>query len=303
MLIFSGKIGYTKNSNSAVSVNGRGLQVNPLSQARKSDFFVALSGRENHSQYTQVTSAIGFDKNFAHTIFSEYAVKKSEVYFDAEKNEFFKEEKLCFENLVLTDYGKTRLSEKESALKWKEFFTNNPQSFLKTHSDYEKIKTKINFILKKQNIYFRINDETQSQIENFELLVCKTILDYYDSFEDYKNCDLFYITYQTVNDELSSILQNLPEQIKSPRGRTATINYTDDKAPLISLKLQEAFGWKDTPRIFNNTIPLTLELLAPNMRPTQTTSHLAQFWKTSYADVRKDLRARYPKHDWPEDPS
>lgn len=300
---FPEKVAFVKNKTNAVSMFGRGLQVSSGSQAASSDFFIALAGRENHSQFTQVTCSLGFDKKLAQEIFAPLAKKQSEVHYDFEKNEFFKTEQLRFENFVLNDYGKTRLNASELQKNWKEFFNKSCLDFLKIHPSYDKIKTRLNFLNRKDGKGPFLSDLSQRQLNEFENLLTEYILEGYDDFEDYKNCDLFYLSYQVLNEELCDLLQNLPETIKSARGRIHPVDYSDEKAPLISLKIQDAFGWKDTPKICHDRFTLTLELLAPNMRPAQITSQLGLFWKTSYSDVRKELRARYPKHDWPEDPS
>ncbi|MGZ3806432.1 MAG: ATP-dependent helicase C-terminal domain-containing protein, partial [Pseudobdellovibrionaceae bacterium] len=66
--------------------------------------------------------------------------------------------------------------------------------------------------------------------------------------------------------------------------------------------IQEIFGWAETPKILGGTQPLTLQLLGPNYRPMQVTSDLKSFWQNGYPEIRKELRTRYPKHSWPEDP-
>ena len=71
---------------------------------------------------------------------------------------------------------------------------------------------------------------------------------------------------------------------------------------VLAVRLQELFGWPATPRIAGGRVPIKLELLAPNYRPVQVTSDLASFWANTYFQVRKDLKARYPKHAWPKDP-
>lgn len=297
---FPEKVAFVKNKTNAVSMYGRGLQVSAGSQAANSDFFIALAGRENHSQFTQVVCALGFDKKLAQEIFAPLAKKQSEVHYDFEKNEFFKTEQLKFETFVLNDFGKSRLSSDELRKNWKVFFKKSSLDFLKIHPSYDKIKSRLAFLNRKDS---NLSNASKQQIENFEELLTDYILQGYDSFEDYKNSDLFYLSYQVLNDDLSDLLQNLPDSVRSNRGRSHDVDYKDDKAPMISLKIQDAFGWKDTPKICHGKFTLTLELLAPNMRPAQITSQLGLFWKSSYADVRKDLRARYPKHDWPEDPS
>jgi len=85
-------------------------------------------------------------------------------------------------------------------------------------------------------------------------------------------------------------------------GKEYRRSYSMSSAPMISVRLQELLGVLKTPSLLDQRLKITVELLAPNYRPTQITGDLENFWKTSYQDVRKDLRARYPKHDWPENP-
>jgi ATP-dependent helicase HrpB len=93
-----------------------------------------------------------------------------------------------------------------------------------------------------------------------------------------------------------------PERLPLPSGRTAALDYREDGAVLASVKLQELFGLGETPRIGPRREPVVFELLAPNGRPVQTTRDLRGFWERTYPEVRKELRGRYPKHPWPEDP-
>src|SRR2546430_17691032 len=75
-----------------------------------------------------------------------------------------------------------------------------------------------------------------------------------------------------------------------------TLFRSDDSAPAVSVRLQEVFGLADTPRLGRGRVPLTFRLLSPARRPVQVTRDLASFWRGAYAEVRKDLRGRYPKH-------
>ncbi len=93
-----------------------------------------------------------------------------------------------------------------------------------------------------------------------------------------------------------------PERIRLPGGRRLRIRYEPGKPPWAAVRIQELFGMKETPRVAAGRVPVTLELLAPNMRPVQTTTDLAGFWQRLYPSVRRELRRRYPKHAWPEDP-
>ncbi|MEY4762128.1 MAG: putative ATP-dependent helicase protein [Pseudomonadota bacterium] len=98
-------------------------------------------------------------------------------------------------------------------------------------------------------------------------------------------------------------LDNLaPARLTVPTGTQVAVDYVDDNAPCIEVRLQEVFGLAETPRIGGGRVPVTLKLLSPARRPVQITRDLGGFWRGSYADVRKDLRGRYPKHYWPENP-
>ena len=96
--------------------------------------------------------------------------------------------------------------------------------------------------------------------------------------------------------------RDAPERLTVPSGRSVPLEYHDDGSVSASVKLQELFGLAETPRIGPRREPVLLALLAPNGRPVQMTRDLRSFWDRTYADVRKELRGRYPKHPWPEDP-
>jgi ATP-dependent helicase HrpB len=93
-----------------------------------------------------------------------------------------------------------------------------------------------------------------------------------------------------------------PERLPLPSGRTAALDYREDGSVVAAVKLQELFGLAETPRIGPRHVPVVFELLAPNGRPVQTTRDLRGFWERTYPEVRKELRGRYPRHPWPEDP-
>jgi ATP-dependent RNA helicase HrpB len=93
-----------------------------------------------------------------------------------------------------------------------------------------------------------------------------------------------------------------PGSLALPSGRSARLVYRDDGTVVASVKLQEMFGLPDSPRIGRSREPVVFELLAPNGRPVQTTRDLRSFWDRTYPEVRRELRARYPRHPWPEDP-
>lgn len=93
-----------------------------------------------------------------------------------------------------------------------------------------------------------------------------------------------------------------PREIVVPSGSRVRVDYAGEGGPSLAVRLQEVFGLAASPRIGGGTVPLTFKLLSPARRPVQITRDLAGFWKSSYHEVRKEMRGRYPRHHWPEDP-
>ncbi|MER7167323.1 ATP-dependent helicase HrpB [Micromonospora sp. NPDC000207] len=94
-----------------------------------------------------------------------------------------------------------------------------------------------------------------------------------------------------------------PERIEVPSGSRIRLDYTDPAAPVLAVKVQEVFGWTAAPLLAGGRVPVLLHLLSPAGRPAAVTRDLPSFWRTGYPRVRAELRGRYPRHPWPEDPT
>ncbi|MHA6484267.1 ATP-dependent helicase HrpB [Paenibacillus sp. strain BS8-2] len=94
----------------------------------------------------------------------------------------------------------------------------------------------------------------------------------------------------------------VPTHYVVPSGSRIPIDYSEPQSPVLAVRLQEMFGLRETPRIARGTLTLTLHLLSPSQRPVQVTRDLASFWESAYFEVKKDLKGRYPKHVWPDNP-
>ncbi|GHE19666.1 ATP-dependent helicase HrpB [Halomonas urumqiensis] len=124
--------------------------------------------------------------------------------------------------------------------------------------------------------------------------------------EDVLRLPLGRLLHDSLDWPLRSRLDALaPERLAVPSGSQIRLDYTpclEDKPPVLAVKLQEVFGWHESPRIVSGRVPVLLHLLSPARRPLQVTGDLASFWANGYPQVRKEMRGRYPKHPWPEDP-
>ncbi|GIE77555.1 ATP-dependent helicase [Actinoplanes philippinensis] len=94
-----------------------------------------------------------------------------------------------------------------------------------------------------------------------------------------------------------------PERLPVPSGSQVRVDYSDPAAPVLAVKVQEAFGWKEAPRLADGRVPVLLHLLSPAGRPVAVTRDLGSFWVQGYPQVRAEMRGRYPRHPWPEDPT
>ena len=98
------------------------------------------------------------------------------------------------------------------------------------------------------------------------------------------------------------IARLVPDSIEVPTGSNIRINYKETP-PVLAVKLQEMFGCDTSPAILDGRVKLVVHLLSPAGRPLQVTQDLAGFWRSSYQDVKKEMKGRYPKHPWPDDPT
>lgn len=102
--------------------------------------------------------------------------------------------------------------------------------------------------------------------------------------------------------QIAAVEREAPERIEVPSGSRITLEYEVGKPPILAVRIQELFGLAATPRVAGGRVPVLLHLLAPNYRVQQITPDLASFWKNTYGEVKKELKRRYPKHSWPDDP-
>ncbi|MHA7853926.1 ATP-dependent helicase HrpB [Marinobacter shengliensis] len=93
-----------------------------------------------------------------------------------------------------------------------------------------------------------------------------------------------------------------PRSLTIPTGQNVTLDYCAENGPVLAAKLQALFGWTETPKVAGGRVPVVIHLLSPAQRPLAVTADLASFWQNAYPEVRKDMRGRYPKHPWPDDP-
>jgi len=128
-------------------------------------------------------------------------------------------------------------------------------------------------------------------------------LSHENSLKQCLKLDLYSLLLNQLSWEQQQLIKQLaPERISVPSGSAVNIDYSDQEQPVLAVRLQEVFGLYDTPTLFNGQCKLMMHLLSPARKPMQVTQDLNSFWKTTYHDVKKELRGKYKRHYWPDDP-
>jgi ATP-dependent helicase HrpB len=140
---------------------------------------------------------------------------------------------------------------------------------------------------------------TNAEIEGMLPEICYGLR----SLEELRSADWLALLQNKVGYErLPEIERLAPAQLELPNGNRLSIAYEVGKSPVLAVRIQEMFGVSETPLVGGGRVPVLLHLLGPNYRPQQITADLASFWQNGYPEIKKELRRRYPKHSWPDDP-
>lgn len=302
---FPHRIAKRKESRTAVSSLGRGIELLPFLEESGADYYLMLAGRDLSNSTTLCEFAAGISAREFEEHSHKHIETKIEVSFDLERGQLYRIERKQAGFFILSESSKQYLTGEDEKKHFQQYLKENFETLLLHHSQWKKFNVRVDFLLKQQerlllnglqksDFYFRLN-LTNSLQEN--------ISDTVSNYRDWLSTDIFSMALYCTPEPVRSLLQELPELYSLPSGKKVNIDYESEQAPKISAKIQEFFGLQKNPSLLNGQLRITLEMLAPNYRPAQVTSQLENFWKNSYMEIRKELRARYPRHAWPEDPT
>ncbi len=282
----------------AVMVGGRGVELAEVSSVKKSEFFIALSVMETDgSRDTQIRMATGVPKKLIEKHFSGQFEKKSALVYDEASKNFYLEEFKSLWGLPLEE-SRRRLAKPE------ELEEQLPESIFQKFSfvceQNEDLKSWWQrWKYYEQQLGIEITFWQDEKIREALALACLGE----NKWASVIQKDLVYF-FESLLPPLDKIdfHQKCPEKIEVPTKNKILLHYHLDKGPHLEVRLQELFGMTKTPQIWEQKISITLHLLGPNYQPVQVTSDLASFWLNTYSEVRRELKIRYPKHSWPDDP-
>ncbi len=300
--LFSERVAKRKTDNDGLSSEGRGVSLLSGLQARISDYYILLAGFNSSPSKTDIQFAVGFSKQ-EFLEFSETAVlQKLNFILDLDKKMVYQQQIKSVGNFIVTESAKTPVNVQDQMTRWPEILENNLDILVNFHGDYKDFLKKINFLQAKAGKLNLTDDDFLflADLNATLLLDLKTAT---ANLADFISFPLFGLLITYAKQNLQEFIKALPDYLTTPNEKRISIQYDTENAPMLAVKIQDIFGWAQHPYLLGKRLPLTLELLAPNMRPTQITQNLELFWQKSYFDIRKELRPRYPRHPWPDEPA
>ncbi len=289
------------DGSTGVMVGGRGVRLDPESVVRDAEFFLALDPREDRRGGTlearvRIASAIRLEWLEEH--FPGEIARERSVEFDEAKGRVV---------------GVATLSYRDLPLKEDRNLPVDPEAAGKALAGA---------LAPQGRSFFESDEASNAWLARLELAARAMPDGVWPAFESVDWADLIALACLGKRSEAEikpgSLLgllkgrltyaqnqrldEQVPEALTVPSGNRIRLNYPAEGPPFLEVRLQELFGWTETPRIAGGRVAVLLHLLGPNFRPVQITDDLKSFWSSAYFQVRKDLRARYPKHSWPDDP-
>lgn len=282
-------------SERALMMGGRGVKLTSESLVKKSEFFFAIQGMSTSEADSSISLASEISKDFLLKEFATEISRKSELTYSEDKKQYYVQEYRALESLPLDEPILKPAAPSDIADKIVGLCILNFEMILKENPTLQKWLERFRYFQKDKGT-IDIQALTEKALEQAAYGAT--------SLKEVYEKNLTYFWEQELEPETLKVFQTeFPDKVKVPSGSLIPIHYSLDKDPYIEVRIQEVFGWTKTPAVNFGKTNLIIHLLGPNFRPVQVTSNIESFWKNAYGEVRKELRIKYPKHQWPENPA
>lgn len=285
-----------KNQPEAKMVGGKGVQIHAQSSVKNSEYFLALEVAENSNtnQNAIVYSAVGLSNEFVENKLLNKCEPFSQIEWDAESEKFWTTKGRVWNDVYIGSVQKNISTSSEVQSQMVDLILDRWDYFSQKNEDLHHWMQRLQFFCQQYPQHAMIS------INEMRIALEQACYGEY-SLENVFKKDLIFFFESTIDSQMiKKFNQECPSHWIAPTGNRFRVQYTPEQGPAVQIRLQEVFGLKQSPFICSQ--PMTFFLLAPNFRPVQVTRDLSSFWKNGYVEVRKEMRARYPKHSWPEDP-
>ncbi len=283
----------------AVMVGGTGVVLAAESVVRDAELFVAVAveGGERGTE-ARVRLASAIERPWLAATFPGSVSNGRRVLYEREEARVVSRTTLCYHDLVLDERVRADVAPEEVAAVLGELAAADPFGLLGTRDDVADLVARLRFLGRwMPELALPEPDElVRDAVTAFAATV--------RSVRELERADVgAAMTGLLSARQRAALAEQAPTHWTLPSGRRVPVVYAPDRPPIVAARIQELFGLAASPRLAGGRVAVLFELLAPNQRPMQVTDDLASFWRTTYAAVRAELRGRYPKHPWPEDPT
>ena len=314
-LAFPDRIAQRRTSNSKESAqqyllsSGRGAQLHFSSSLSREEWLIVTDIEDNLQGSSLIRKAMPISEADLLKIFSSHIQIRSHVEWN-DKGQLEAEKREYLGALLISQKRLSSLSNEQWQDAWRNYFIDNGIKSLPWTDDHQQLIARLQLAFE---YHSKLSDTATSHRSPWPDFSDEALLTDIESWLmpllsqchsqkalnkiDLKQALLNRLGWDKVNDFEALV----PEKITVPSGSHYKIDYSQTP-PILAVKLQEMFGYQGKPSICNGRIDLVLHLLSPARRPLQITQDLPYFWLNSYFDVRKEMRGKYPKHPWPENP-
>ena len=290
-----------KDPSAGAIVGGGGVRLAPESVVRQAEFYLALDARHDQRSTARealVRIASAIEPGWLEELFPQQIRRERTVIYDPQRDRVVARGTVYYRDLLLRDDRDAPVDPDQAASVLAEAVRPRAAEVFESNDDAREWLARLALLRKSMPEH---PWPTVGPDELADLLGSATRGKY--SVEELRRAALIPLLQSRLSYPLDRLFdKHAPETIGVPSGSRVRVSYAKGERPVMAVRLQELFGWTDTPRVAGGRVPVVLHLLAPNYRPVQITDDLHSFWSTTYFQVRKDLRVRYPKHSWPEDP-
>lgn len=276
-------------------VGGRGVRLAPSSGVNESELFLGIDVQAAEPEaIVRLASAVQRDWLPTHLLHS-----RVEVFFDEQTERVQARKRLRYEDLILEEVSAHLPADDNTATVLFEAARQHLDRVLPAGDSpardwLTRVRLLAQWMPELQLPTF--GDDELQDVLRWLVPSCR-------SFNDLRQADWRSALEGRLNHaQRQAVEREAPERLEVPSGSQIRLQYEEGRPPILAVRIQELFGLRETPRIAGGRVKVLLHLLAPNYRPQQITEDLANFWSSTYALIRKELRARYPRHAWPEDP-
>ncbi len=279
----------------AIMVGGRGVRLDNRSAVRDAPLFVCVDLEEVGQSESVVRQASAIERDW---LSANLITTKVEVEFDPERKRVVAFRRTRFCDLVIDEAATNIPADFDAApLLAKAAAEQFDQDFCQDEAGLRYL-ARVRFLAKWMP-ELKLPDLGDDPVRGLLNQLCHGCR----SLDDVRRAPLTpAIQALLTPQQIQAIAREAPERLTVASGSQIALRYESDQSPVLAVRIQEVFGMKETPRVAGGRVPVVVHLLAPNMRPQQVTTDLGSFWRNTYPEVRKELRRRYPKHAWPEDP-